>query len=160
MAYTALFEFLKDKRTKEDKKVINILGTFLPLSEKSELYNLLKEIGFEQIYQIPTCKNIIDLKEMANASLNIVIHPLGNILAKKIETEWGIPYIFCPVSYGIKEIELQYQSLERILQRKLNYLSFKDITNERLQLDILKDKRVAVGCSILGSPFELACALV
>ncbi|AEE15127.1 oxidoreductase/nitrogenase component 1 [Thermodesulfobium narugense DSM 14796] len=159
IAYTALYEFLKDKRKEEkEQKAINILGTFLPLSEKSEFYSLLKEAGYKSIYQIPTCKDINELKQMANVCLNIVIHPLGNILAKKMETGMGIPYVFCPQSYGTKEIEQQYQKLEERLGQKLNYTFYKK-NIEKLPLDILKNKRVAIGCSINGSPLELACAL-
>ena len=85
IAYTALYEILKNAKNTTDKKAINILGTYLPLSEDSELYNVLKAAGFEKIYQIQTCKGLEELKNMSNSGLNLVIHFRANLLAKKLE---------------------------------------------------------------------------
>jgi len=162
IAYTALYEFLKDKRRGKDKGTINILGSFLPLKAEGELYTLLKEAGYERIYQIPTCNEIEELIEMASACLNIVIHPLGKILAEKMKNGMGIPYIFMPTSYGIKEIQRQYQKLEGQLGTGLRQSSYRQQAEKKLAQAtfLVENKRVAVGCSVNGSPFELACALV
>ncbi len=162
MAYTALYAYLKDKRTREDKKAINILGTFLPLEEESELYSLLKQAGCERIYQIPTCREIEDLNEMASASLNIVVHPLGRILAEKMKKEMGINYVFVPTSYDFEEVERNYKRMEEEFNVNFDLASLKKQAKEKIETasELIKDKKVTVGCSINGSCFELAMALV
>ena len=162
MAYTALYEYLKDKRTKEDKKALNILGTFLPLEEESELYSLLKQAGYERIYQIPTCREIEDLNEMASAHLNIVMHPLGRILAEKMKKGMGINYVFVPTSYGLETVEENYKRLEEQLGVSFDLEPFQSQAKEKVETTtgLIKDKKVAVGCSVNGSTFELAKALL
>jgi nitrogenase molybdenum-cofactor synthesis protein NifE len=157
IAYTALYEILKNAKNTTDKKAINVLGTYLPLSEDSELYNVLRAAGFEKIYQIQTCKGLEELKNMANSGLNLVIHFRANLLAKKLE-KIGMPYIFCPVCYDPEEVIKQYQRLEEVLGKKLNYEELQ-ITIPSEVLKLIEGKKVAVGCSVVGSPYELARAL-
>ena len=152
LAYQSLYDILKDKKENTDKESINILGTFLPLH--GELHTALRNAGYKRIYQIPTVKNVKELYKMISASLNVVVHPIGSILAKKMEEGLGIPYVFCPVSYDISEIKKQYEKMENAMGRKL------DIKKPNgLSVNMLKGKRAAVGCSIYGDPLELSIAL-
>ncbi|WP_024786730.1 MULTISPECIES: nitrogenase component 1 [unclassified Lebetimonas] len=158
LAYQSLIDILKDKKTEINKNSVNILGTFIPLKEDSELLVFLKKLGYENIYQIPTLKNVHDLYKLSSASLNIVIHPLGLLLAKKMYNELDIPYIFAPVSYDILEIKKQYSKIEEITNKKIN---IKEKNNENLisKNKFIKNKNIAVGSSVYGNPLELALAL-
>ncbi len=161
MAYSALYEYLKKIIGKKVPSRLNILGNFLPITNTSELYNLCNNLGLT-IYQIPRINTAEELSLMTTAELNIVIHPLGEILAKKMKKGLGIPFLFVPVSYGLLEIEQNYKKLSEKLGKYIDYTPYKKEAHNYIakRLNLLRDKKVAVGCSIYGNPFELADALL
>ncbi len=161
-AYTSFFDFLKHETREPDDNVVNLLGTFMPLSDSGELYQVLAKAGMERVIQIPLCRDLEEFARMAHGRASVVLHPLANGLSNKMESEMGIPTCFAPTSYGFSAIKEQYARIAEAVGRPLDTDSHEQSARQAMQplLDDLQGKSVAVGCGINGSPFELATFLL
>lgn len=161
-AYTSFFDFLKDVEREPDESRLNLLGTFMPLSDSGEFYQVLSRAGVDDVVQIPLCPDLDTFAGMAHGRASVVMHPLANGLGGKMESEMGIPSCFAPTSYGFAAIREQYEHIGEVVGRPLAVERIETDAREaaRSMLDSLRGKSVAVGCSINGSPFELALFLV
>jgi nitrogenase molybdenum-cofactor synthesis protein NifE len=161
-AYTSFFDFLKHEPRVPDDGVVNLLGTFMPLSDSGELYQVLSEAGMDSVIQIPLCHDLKEFARMAHGRASVVLHPLANGLTGKLESEMGIPTCFAPTSYGFTTIKDQYVKIGEAVGRSLDTDGFEQAARQAAEpmLETLRGKSVAVGCSINGSPFELALFLI
>ncbi len=161
-AYTSFFEFLKDTPRVQDNGIINLLGTFMPLSDSGELYQVLAAAGMDTVLQIPLCRNLTQLSRMAHGRASVVLHPLASGLAGKMEQEMGIPTCFVPTSYGFSIIREQYEKISEAVGQPLDTGPYEQAARQAAAplLETLCGKSAAVGCSINGSPFELSLFLV
>ncbi|WP_419785331.1 nitrogenase component 1 [Pseudodesulfovibrio sp.] len=161
-AYTSFFDFLKDEKREPDENRLNLLGTFMPLSDSGEFYKILSDAGVDDVVQIPLCPDLKTFSRMAHGRASVVMHPLANGLSGKLESEMGIPTCFAPMAYGFSTIREQYERIGEAMGRTLSVDKVEADAREaaRPMLDTLRGKSVAVGCSINGSPFELALFLV
>jgi len=161
-AYTSFYDFLKHGSRQPDNEAVNILGTFMPLSDSGELYQVLRAAGLTRIHQIPLCATLEQFSQMANAASSLVLHPLANGLNGRMEKEMGIASAFVPTSYGFATIAEHYGMIEATVGRSLDTASWERVARKAAKplLENLKGKAIAVGCSINGSPWELASALV
>ncbi|OIO03413.1 MAG: hypothetical protein AUJ49_04420 [Desulfovibrionaceae bacterium CG1_02_65_16] len=161
-AYSSFYGFLKHESRQPDPEAVNILGTFMPLSDSGELYQVLKNAGLTHIHQLPLYDTLEQFSQMANASSSLVLHPLANGLSDRMEKEMGIPATFVPTSYGFGTIAQQYGAIAASLGRELDTAPFEATARMAAEplLEKLKGKTIAVGCSINGSPWELASALL
>ena len=160
-AYTSFFDFLKHETRVPDSSTVNLLGTFMPLSAQSELYQVLGAAGMERVVQIPLCKDLEEFSHMANGLASIVMHPLANGMSGKMEKEMGIPTCFAPMSYGFSAIQEQYDKIAEAVGATLDTSEHEQTARKKADelLPLLKGKSVAVGCGMNGSPFELALFL-
>ncbi|WP_161598316.1 nitrogenase component 1 [Pseudodesulfovibrio senegalensis] len=161
-AYTSFFDFLKDEERVVDDGVVNLLGTFMPLSDQGELYRVLGDAGMDEVIQIPLCPDLKAFSRMARGRASVVMHPLANGLSGKMESEMGIPTCFAPTSYGFAAIREQYARIAEAVGRSLDIDRYEQDARQAAEpmFEELRGKSVAVGCSINGSPFELALALL
>ncbi len=161
-AYTSFFEFLKHEPRVPDNGVINLLGTFMPLSDSGELYSVLAAAGMDEVVQIPLCPDLDTFTRMAHARASVVLHPLANGLSGKMEKEMGIPTCFAPTSYGFSTIREQYVKIAKAVGSPLDIDGLEQAARQAAEplLTDLRGKSVAVGCSINGSSFELALFLI
>ena len=161
-AYTSFFDFLERETRRPDPDVVNLLGTFMPLSDSGELYRVLNAAGVRKLIQIPRCATLEEFSRMAHARASLVLHPLANGLSGKMEKEMGIPTCFAPTAYGFSTIAEQYEKISRAVGRELDTAEAERAARAEAApgLEALRGKRIAVGCSINGSPFELARFLV
>ncbi|MBG0776763.1 MAG: hypothetical protein H0S85_10085 [Desulfovibrionaceae bacterium] len=161
-AYTAFFDFLRHESRTPDADTVNLLGTFMPLSDSGELYQVLRGAGVRRILQIPLCRDLKEFSAMADARASVVLHPLANGLNGKMVAEMDIPSCFAPTSYGFEAIRENYARIARAVGRELDVAAREAAAREAAgpMLDVLRGKSVAVGCAINGSPFELALFLV
>lgn len=161
-AYTSFFDFLKHEERAPDDGVVNLLGTFMPLSESGEFYRVLSDAGVNDVVQIPLCPDLKSFSRMAHGRASVVMHPLANGLSGKLESEMGIPTCFAPAAYGFLTIREQYQRIGEAVGKELAIDKLEKDAKEAAEpfLNELRGKSVAVGCSINGSPFELALFLV
>lgn len=161
-AYTSFYEFLQKTPGQADPDAVNLLGTFVPLAETGELYAVLRAAGVSRITQIPLCANLEAFSRMAAAGHSLVLHPLANGLAGRMEKELGIPALFVPTAYGFRTIVDQYAKIGEALGRNLDTTAAEKAARQAAAplLDALRGKTIAIGCSINGSPYDLALALV
>jgi nitrogenase molybdenum-cofactor synthesis protein NifE len=160
-AYTSFFDFLKDVKREPNENRLNLLGTFMPLSDSGEFYRVLADAGVDDVLQIPLCPDLDTFAGMAHARASVVMHPLANGLSGKLESGMGIPTCFAPTAYGFSTIREQYERIGEAVGRTLDVDNIEADAREaaRPMLETLRGKSVAVGCSINGSPFELALFL-
>lgn len=161
-AYTSFFEFLKHESSTPDDGVVNLLGTFMPLSDSGEFYQILAAAGVDEVVQIPLCRDLEAFTRMTRARASVVMHPLANGLSGKLEREMGIPTCFAPTSYGYSTIREQYARIADAVGRPLDIGGHEQAVRQAAEplLKDLRGKSVAVGCSINGSCFELALFLL
>jgi nitrogenase molybdenum-cofactor synthesis protein NifE len=161
-AYTSFFEFLKDVKREPRDDRLNLLGTFMPLSASGEFYRVLADAGLDDVLQIPLCPDLETFAGMAHGRASVVMHPLANGLSGKLESEMGIPACFAPTAYGFSTIREQYGLIGEAVGRTLSIdeIEADAVEAARPMLDALRGRPAAVGCSINGSPFELALFLV
>ncbi|MGE4555852.1 MAG: nitrogenase component 1 [Desulfovibrionaceae bacterium] len=157
-AYTAFFDFLKDVPRSPDSDAVNLLGTFMPLSDSGELYKTLAAAGVREVLQIPLCSTLEQFGRMASARTSVVLHPLANGLNGKLEKELGLSSCFTPTAYGFSAIAEHYELISRAVGRTLDVSAVAEAARAEAEprLKALRGKRIAIGCSINGSPFELA----
>ena len=161
-AYTSFFDFLKHETREPDDGVVNLLGTFMPLSDSGELYQVLADAGMQEVVQIPLCRDLEEFSRMAHGKASVVLHPLANPLSKKMQQDMGIPACFAPMSYGFDAIRTQYDKIAAAVDRPLDLEPYEQAARKTAAplLEPLRGKSTAVGCSINGSPFELALFLL
>jgi len=123
---------------------------------------ILSAAGVDDVVQIPLCPDLKTFSRMAHGRASVVMHPLANGLSGKLESQMGIPTCFAPTAYGFSTIREQYERIGEAMGRTLSVDAVEADAREaaRPMLDTLRGKSVAVGCSINGSPFELALFLV
>ncbi|UJX39222.1 nitrogenase component 1 [Desulfovibrio sp. JY] len=161
-AYTSFYEFLKDAPRHPDPDAVNLLGTFMPLSPDGEFYDVLRAAGVSRLTQIPLCADLAEFSRMASAGHSLVLHPLANGMAGRMEKELGIPSLFVPTAYGFGAIAAQYAKIGEALGRDLDTTAAEKAAREAAGplLDALRGKTIAIGGAINGSPYELALAFV
>ncbi|WP_243547256.1 nitrogenase component 1 [Pseudodesulfovibrio tunisiensis] len=161
-AYTSFYEFLKHEHRQLNENRLNLLGTFMPLSESGEFYRILANAGLDDVVQIPLCPDLDTFARMAHGRASVVLHPLANGLSGKLEREMGIPTCFAPTAYGFSSIREQYERIGQAAGRTLDVAVVEQEARKAAAplLASLRGRSTAVGCSINGSPFELALFLV
>lgn len=160
-AYTSFYEFLKDAPRRPEPDAVNLLGTFMPLAEDGEFYGVLRAAGVSRLTQIPLCATLDEFSRMASAGHSLVLHPLANGLAGRMDKEMGIPSLFVPTAYGFEAIADQYAAIGRALGRSLDTTAAERAARQAAAplLDALRGKTIAIGSAINGSSYELALAL-
>ncbi len=161
-AYTSFYEFLKHAPRHSDPDAVNLLGTFVPLGPDGELYAVLQASGVSRITQIPLCADLEEFSRLASAGRSLVLHPLANGLAGRMAKEMGIPSLFVPTAYGFGTIADQYRQIGETLGRTLDTTEAEAVARQTAAplFEALRGKTLAIGCSINGSPYELALAFV
>lgn len=94
---------------------INFIGSFVPLDEDNELFEVLSGWGVMPVRQLCRCRSFEEYEQLSSSSLNIVLHEMGSFAAQKLEERLGTPWLFLPASYRISEIRAQYAALARAL---------------------------------------------
>jgi nitrogenase molybdenum-cofactor synthesis protein NifE len=69
----SIYSLLEKRKRKSD--VVNILGEFAPLSDDSEIYEILKSAGVKKINEISRLTTFEEYLEMSEANFNIVVNP-------------------------------------------------------------------------------------
>lgn len=98
---------------------INVLGQRLGDFNKSELYRILKEAGVLKGLQLPGQCTFEQIKTAPSAKVNIVVHPIGIPLAKKMKKKFDIPYIMFERMSTPENIYNSYKELFQLLKKPL-----------------------------------------
>ena len=105
---------------------VNLLGYFSPLSPTSDLFPLLRTLGYDATRQLSTCRTYADFQTMASSTLNLVLTPESLPAAEAMATRLHIPYITLRRFYTPSRIHKQYQALARALGRDLDDTAWYD----------------------------------
>ncbi|MED3660478.1 nitrogenase component 1 [Ureibacillus sp. FSL K6-8385] len=89
----------------------NILGLRSANMEEVEMVRVLERGGISVNALLPGTRYIVDIENAPRAALNIVAGKIALPLAKKMESAFGIPYIFFDFSYGTEKIIKGYETI-------------------------------------------------
>jgi nitrogenase molybdenum-cofactor synthesis protein NifE len=152
---------LLEKRKKNPKSV-NLLGFFAGLKDDSEVYDLLKGVGIQNIREIGKCRTYEEFMDMGEANFNLCLYHEARFAANDIQERLGIPYIDITRFYDIERIRKQYAALGQAIG-----VSFKDeeyYEEAKAAIERVKEEfgelTFAIGESINANSYELALALI
>lgn len=113
---TACINLMKEQ---ECDGSVNILGQRLGEFNQTEVYNILTELGVKKGVQLPGECTLEDIRNAPKAKVNIVVHPIGLPLAKKMKSKYGIPYTIFERYAKPENILETYKELFKILDLEL-----------------------------------------
>lgn len=94
---------------------VNVLGHRYDGFEETELCHLLKEHDIEVKMSIPSSTSIDLLRDAPNVKLNIVTDFSALMLAKKMEEEFGVPFVIFEKFLSPERIKENYLTLAGVL---------------------------------------------
>lgn len=106
-------------KEKECSGSVNILGLRLGDFTMTELYHVLTQEGIPMGMQLPGSCSAEDIENAAGAKVNLVVHPVGLPLAKRMKKAFGIPYVDFERFADPEHIYRAYQELFSCLERPL-----------------------------------------
>ena len=143
------------------KDAVNLLGTFAPLENESELFTLLEGAGIKEIKTAAGCRTFEELKGMGDSRANIIVHPQAAACGADLEKRLAMPYIKLYTSYVPEIIEENYKKLGAFLKSEICCGNERQAAEKAIEEFARKyhGKRIAVGEAICGNPFDIALML-
>ncbi len=156
----AIMQCLRPRDTHGD--TVSVLGGFVPVDEDSDFRTLLKGAGIRHVREISACGDFDEYLKMAEARLNIVIHPQAEASAKDIQKATGIPYVMWEQSYSPERNALSFEKLGQALGTSFETDRYRIAAEEALAGFAGRHPglTLAIGEAITGNPFELAETLL
>ena len=156
----SIYSLLEPMKKKADS--VNFMGYFAPVDEKSELRDLLRQIGVKKIREVSACPDYEELCMMAEANFNLVLNPEARPAAGDLQEKLGIPSIELMRLYQIDRIAAQYDALGAALGVSFDYGEYREEAKSAMKAfrENFPDAVFSVGEAINADPFELALALV
>lgn len=150
------------EKVPEGKDAINLLGTFAPFENGSELFALLTGTGIKEIKTVAGCSSFEELQKMGCSRANLIVHPQAAACGADLEKRLGMPYIKLFTSYVPDIIEENYKKLGAFLKADICCGKEKQAAEKALREFALKykGKRIAVGEAVCGNPFDIAIMLI
>lgn len=156
----AIMRCLRQRDTRGD--TVSVLGGFVPVDEGSEFRTLLNNAGIRHMREISACESFDEYLKMAEARLNIVIHPQAEASAKDIRKGTGIPYIMWDQDYSPARTARSYETLGSALGVRFDTAAYQKAAGNALAAFAARHPGIsfAIGEAITGNPFELAETLL
>ncbi|HCQ89244.1 MAG TPA: oxalate:formate antiporter [Clostridium sp.] len=107
------------EKCKVEENNVNILGHRQHGVENTELIKLLISEGININSVIPSKCTIEQLKTAPKAKLNIVTDFVALPMAKKMESKFGIPYVYFDKHLSLERIKNSYKKIEEVLSLNL-----------------------------------------
>ncbi|MGV8146557.1 MAG: nitrogenase component 1 [Alkaliphilus sp.] len=140
---------------------VNIIGNFANIEDGSEFRGVIDNAGLGAVNHISSCKTFEEFQLMSRAKYNILIKPLGKLAVARMEKEFGIPFIYSPLVFGIDSVDKMYQKLESFFKVNLDTEKYRDRAKQAV--DFYKRKfgsiTISIGSTVNANQFELARAL-
>ncbi|MBQ2697682.1 MAG: oxidoreductase, partial [Clostridia bacterium] len=97
--------------------------------------------------------------KMGASRWNLVLRPEGTYAAKCLAPR--MDYRFVPVSYGLKQVDQQYEEIFEMLGKRTDLTPYRKKAEEAVAkaLEAVGGRRIAVGASAVCRPYSLALAL-
>lgn len=115
-------------RERDEEKSANIISVN-PLSENSEIYEVLRKAGVTKINELKNIKTFDEYQAMAGAHLNIMFNDNGDNLGKSLEAQLGIPYVTISGVYDPVELGRRYAEIGKVFGTEI------DMSQEAQRLD-------------------------
>ena len=103
----------------EKTDCVNVLGLRLGDFTKTEVYRVLQEQSIPVGMQLPGNSSAEEIERAPQAAVNLVVHPVGLALAKKMKRKFGTPYIVFERYSDPDRIYQSYKELFEILEKPL-----------------------------------------
>ncbi|MBQ3863874.1 MAG: hypothetical protein II790_07530, partial [Schwartzia sp.] len=162
MAYVRETVYSLLRPRKKNPRAVNLMGYFAPLSDDSELYEVLKGFGLKYIRELGRCKTVDEYHELSEANFNLLLSADARDAAAMLEKKLAIPSVEITRLYEIDKIGSQYKSLARVLGADYKEPSMKNEAEMAVaELLAVTPKPVfAIGSRLNANAFELSLALV
>lgn len=156
----SIYSLLEPMRKKADS--VNFLGYFAPVDDKSELRDLLRQIGVRKIREVSASPDFKEFQKMAEANFNLVLNPEARPAAEDLQEKLGIPSIELVRLYQVDRIAAQYDALGAALGVSFDYGVYREEARAAMKRfrEAYPGAVFSVGEAINADPFELALALV
>ena len=103
----------------EKTDCVNVLGLRLGDFTKTEVYRVLQEQSIPVGMQLPGNSSAEEIERAPQAAVNLVVHPVGLALAKKMKRKFGTPYVVFERYSDPNRIYQSYKELFEILEKPL-----------------------------------------
>lgn len=110
----SLLEKPDDPTAANSEKRVNFIANNIAIPHDDLIRRWLAGHGY-MVQHIAEFKTFDEFQQMACATLNIVVQPLGLRAAAEMDTRLGIPYRYCPYSYDEAEIEANFNKIAEAL---------------------------------------------
>lgn len=153
---------LLEKKEKRDPTAVNILGEFAPLSDDSEIYEILRSAGVKKINEISRAKDYEEYLGMSDANFNIVVNPECRLAAGDLADRLGMPYVELRKLHNVKTVHRQYELFASAAGIKIDdekYMEEAESAVRRFD-EKYPETAFSVGESLNGNTFEIALSLL
>ncbi len=152
---------LLEKREK-DPTAVNLLGEFATFDPDSELFDLLRGIGIENIRQLAGCEDFGEYERMAEANFNIILNPECRSAADEIQKKLDIPSIELVRLYQTDRLKRQYELFGAAIGCEFDVSGYEREAVEAVEelKNSYPDLTFSVGEWINADAFELSLALL
>ncbi|MGI6206437.1 MAG: nitrogenase component 1 [Anaerovoracaceae bacterium] len=156
----SIYSLLEKRKRKSN--VVNIIGEFAPLTDDSEIYEILKSAGVARINEISRMKDFDEYLAMSEANFNIMINPECRLAADDISKRLGIPYIELRKLHNPSMIHRQYELFGSAAGIKIDDSEYFEKAEEAVRrfTDKYPGASAAVGETLNGDTFELSLSLI
>ena len=156
----SIYSLLEKRKRKSD--VVNILGEFAPLSDDSEIYEILKSAGVKKINEISRLTTFEEYLEMSEANFNIVVNPECRLAAGDLNKRLGMPYIELRKLHQPSQIRRQYELFGSAVGAEIDDADY--LRRAEKTVNDFSEKyhgiSAAVGETLNGDTFEIALSLL
>ena len=152
---------LLDKRDR-NPATVNLLGEFAPLTDDTELYDILKSSGVRTINEISRLKTFDDYLRMSEANFNIVINPECRLAANELSKRTGIPYVELRKLHYTERIHHQYELFAGAVGISIDDGTWREEAEEEVRRfgEAYPGTVFSIGETLNGEPFEIALSLL
>ncbi len=150
------------EKTDREPSTVNLLGEFAPLTDDSEIYELLHSAGVKKINEISRLESFDEYLGMAKANFNIVINPECRLAANDLSKRAGIPYVELRKLHHTDRIHRQYELFAGGIGISLDDSPYR----EKAEKEVERFNRrfpgttFAIGETLNGDSFEIALSLL
>lgn len=150
------------EKTKRRSNVVNIMGEFAPLTDDSEIYQILKAAGVKKINEISRMKDFDEYLKMSEANFNIIINPECRLAAGDLNKRLGMPYIELRKLHQPAMIHRQYELFGSAIGAEIDDSVYREKAETAIKdfTDRYPGASFAIGETLNGDTFEIALSLL
>ncbi|MDD7409285.1 MAG: nitrogenase component 1 [Anaerovoracaceae bacterium] len=150
------------EKTKRRSNVVNLMGEFAPLTDDSEIYQILKAAGVKKINEISRMKDFDEYLKMSEANFNIIINPECRLAAGDLNKRLGMPYIELRKLHQPAMIHRQYELFGSAIGAEIDDSVYREKAETAIKdfTDRYPGASFAIGETLNGDTFEIALSLL